>query len=136
MYIFAFKNHFVELFASWTYIFSYNIVLRIKNDNCGSCDYTIYHSFRYGNIVFVNMINAPLTMLFMWLKDLSFKHGSMCLILVAFVFIFTWYIIMWVLLHGVFRHYGLKVQFEYCICEHFQWWKGLIIQCGHCQNLF
>jgi hypothetical protein len=38
------------------------------------------------------MTNAPITMLFMGLKDLSFNHGSMCLIFVAFVFIFTWYI--------------------------------------------
>jgi len=29
-------------------------------------------------------------------------------------------VIMWVLLHGVFKHYGFKVQFEYCICEHFK----------------
>ncbi len=28
-------------------------------------------------------------------------------------------IIMWVLLHGVFRHCGFKVQFGYCICEIF-----------------
>jgi hypothetical protein len=36
----------------------------------------------------VNMINAPITISFMWLKDLSFNHGSMCLIFVAFVFYF------------------------------------------------
>jgi hypothetical protein len=29
-------------------------------------------------------------------------------------------VIMWVLLHGVFRHDGFKVQSKYCICEHFQ----------------
>jgi hypothetical protein len=29
-------------------------------------------------------------------------------------------IIMWVLLHGVFKHYGFKVQSGYYICEHFQ----------------
>jgi hypothetical protein len=26
----------------------------------------------------VNMINAPITIVFIWLKDLSFNHGSMC----------------------------------------------------------
>jgi hypothetical protein len=39
-----------------------------------------------------NMINAHVAVLFMWLKDLLFNHGSICLIFVAFVSIFTWYI--------------------------------------------
>jgi hypothetical protein len=43
----------------------------------------------------MNMINAPITILFMWLKYLSFNQGSKCLMFVAnFVSIFTRYISM------------------------------------------
>jgi hypothetical protein len=37
------------------------------------------------------LVNMNNVVLFMWLKDLSFSHSSMCLIFVAFVNIFTWY---------------------------------------------
>jgi hypothetical protein len=37
------------------------------------------------------LVNMNNVMLFMWLKDLSFSHISMCSIFVAFVNIFTWY---------------------------------------------
>jgi hypothetical protein len=49
----------------------------------------------FGMLTFlVNMINTPITILFIWLKEFSFNHGSMCLIFVALVFIFSWYISM------------------------------------------
>jgi len=37
------------------------------------------------------LVNMNNVVLFMWSKDLSLSHGSMCLIFVAFVNIFTWY---------------------------------------------
>jgi hypothetical protein len=49
----------------------------------------------FGMLTFlVNVISTPITILFMWLKDFSFNHGSMCLIFATFVFIFSWYISM------------------------------------------
>jgi hypothetical protein len=66
----------------------------IKNDRC---DIVVVAPFTtpFGMLTFsVNMTNAHITILFMWLIDLSFNHGSTCLIFVAFVSIFTWYIFM------------------------------------------
>jgi len=45
-------------------------------------------------------------------------------------------IIMWVLLHGIFRHCGFKVQSRYYLCEHISMMEDLIVQCGYCQSLF
>jgi len=46
----------------------------------------------FGMLTFsVNMTNAPIAILFMWLKDLSLNHGS---IFATFVSIFNLYIFM------------------------------------------
>jgi len=46
----------------------------------------------------------------LWPKVLHFTPLKECALI----------IIMWVLLHGVFKHCGFKVQSEYYIFEHFQ----------------
>lgn len=93
-----FENHFCGVICLLNFD-GCNIILRIK-----MIDVLIAIApfiVPFGMLTFqMNMINEPIAMLFMWLKDLSFNLGSMCLIFIILCLfllgMFMWLIIVYV----------------------------------------